>query len=61
MWTLTTATAAKVDKVILDIVNDFSQWKGNSFSLANLIVEAQKELDRAKLVAADMPDAADLL
>jgi hypothetical protein len=50
-----------VDKTILDIVNDFTQWKGNSFALANLIVEAQKDIDRAKLVAADMPEAAELI
>ena len=50
-----------MDKTILDIVNDFSQWKGNSFTLANLIVEAQKELDRRKLVDAGMAEAAAVL
>lgn len=47
-----------MDKSIIEIVNDFAQWRGDSFRLANLIVEAQKELDRAKLVAAGMPEAA---
>ena len=50
-----------MDKRILDIVNDFSQWKGNAFTLANLITEAQKELDREKLVAAGMPEAAEIV
>jgi len=50
-----------MDKTILDIVNDFPQWKGNPFTLANLIAEAQKELDRGKLVSAGMPEAAEAI
>lgn len=48
-------------KEILDIVNDFSQWKGNSFTLAALIVEKQKELDRQALVNAGFAEAAEAL
>lgn len=48
-------------KEILDIVNDFSQWKGNSFTLAALIVEKQKELDRQALAAAGFTEAAEAL
>lgn len=50
-----------MDKRILDVVSDFSQWNGNTFTLANLIAEKQKELDREILVAADLPEAAELL
>jgi hypothetical protein len=50
-----------VDKRILDLVNDFSQWKGNSFTLANLIMEMQKEIDREKLIAAGFTDAAEVI
>lgn len=50
-----------MDKTILEIVNDFAQWKGDPFRLANLIVEAQKELDRAKLIAAGVPEAAEFI
>jgi hypothetical protein len=50
-----------MDKRILDLVNDFSQWKGNSYTLANLIVELQKELDREKLIAAGFTEAAESL
>jgi hypothetical protein len=50
-----------MDKRILDLVNDFSQWKGNSFTLANLIMELQKEIDREKLIASGFPEAAEIL
>lgn len=50
-----------MDKRILDLVNDFSQWKGNTYTLANLIVELQKDLDRKKLVEAGFSDAAEVI
>jgi DNA-binding SARP family transcriptional activator len=50
-----------MDKTILDLINDFSQWKGNSFTLAALIVERQKEVDRQKLIDAGFPEAAEVL
>ena len=33
-----------MDKAILDIVNDFSAWRGNPFTLASLVAEQQREL-----------------
>lgn len=50
-----------MDKTILDLIADFSQWKGNSYTLANLIVERQKELDRQKLVDAGHTEAAEII
>lgn len=50
-----------MDKTILAIVNDFSAWKGDSFRLAVLIAEAQKELDRQKVIDAGFPDAAEAI
>jgi hypothetical protein len=50
-----------MDKSILDIVNTFSLWKGNSFTLAVLIAEQQKEVDRQKLLENGHSDAAELL
>lgn len=50
-----------MDKSILDLINDFSQWKGNTFTLAALIVERQKEIDRQTLVNAGFPDAAEAI
>lgn len=50
-----------MDKRILDLIADFQQWKGDSYRLATLIVELQKEIDREKLIAAEMPDAAEVL
>lgn len=50
-----------MDRQILELVKDFEQWQGNTFTLANLIVEAQKELDRQKLTDAGFPEAAELL
>lgn len=32
-----------MDKQILEIVNDFNQWRGNSFTLAKLIAELVRE------------------
>jgi hypothetical protein len=37
-----------MDRQILDIVNDFSQWRGNSFTLAKLIAELVKETAATK-------------
>jgi len=34
-----------MDKRILEIVNDFTQWRGNTFTLASLISEKQREID----------------
>lgn len=48
-----------MDKRILDIIADFTQWKGDTYRLASLIVEEQKEIDKEKLV--DYPEALELL
>lgn len=48
-----------MDKSILDIVNDFKQWKGNTYALAALIAAQQKELDRAALINAGFAEAAE--
>jgi len=50
-----------MDKRILDLVNDFSQWKGNSYTLANLVIELQKDIDREKLIAAGLTEAAEVI
>lgn len=49
----------EMDKEILELVNDFAQWRGNPFTLAQLIAEKQKELTRAKLIEENMPEAAE--
>ena len=50
-----------MDKQILDLVADFSQWKGDTYRLAALISEKQKQIDAEKLDAAEMPDAAEIV
>lgn len=50
-----------MDKTILDIVNDFAQWKGNAFTLAALVAAAQREIDKQALVDAGHADAAEAL
>ena len=50
-----------MDKRILDLIADFSQWKGDTYRLAVLIAEMQKEIDREKLIAAEMLEAAELI
>ena len=58
---LTGHTAVDMDRSILDLINDFSQWKGNTFTLAALIVEKQKELDRKTLFDAGFIEAAEAI
>lgn len=50
-----------MDKSILEVVNDFSLWRGNTFTLAALLVEKQKEVDRQKLVDAGFVEAAEII
>lgn len=50
-----------MDKHILDLVADFAQWKGDSYRLAALVAEKQKEIDAKKLEAAEMPEAAEIV
>jgi hypothetical protein len=48
-------------KEILDLIADFSKWKGNSYTLAALIVEMQIAIDRQKLIDAGFPEAAEVI
>lgn len=50
-----------MDKSILDIIPNFSEWKGDTYRLAALIVERQKELDREKVTNAGYPEAAEAI
>ena len=44
-----------------ELIADFSQWKGDTYRLASLVAEMQKDIDREKLVAADSPEAAEVI
>lgn len=50
-----------MDKRILALISDFAQWRGDTYRLAVLIVEMQKEIEREKLVAAGFPEAAEVI
>lgn len=50
-----------MDKRIIDIVSNFSAWKGDTYRLVALISEEQKQIDADKLVAAEMPEAAEIV
>ena len=50
-----------MDKRILDLIADFAVWKGDTYRIAMLIVEAQKEIDRETLIAAGFQEAAGAL
>lgn len=50
-----------MDKIFLDLIGDFSQWKGDVYHLVALVVERQKEHDREKLVNAGFPEAAEVI
>ncbi len=48
-------------KEILALVADFDKWKGNTYTLAALIVEVQIALDRQKLIDAGFPEASEAI
>ena len=50
-----------MDKRILEIVSNFQLWKGDSYKLAVLVAAEQQQIDRDKLLAADLPDAAGVI
>ena len=50
-----------MDKRILDLIANFAVWKGDTYRLAMLIVEAQKEIDREALIAAGFQEASEAL
>ena len=43
---------------LLAIVQNFSAWQGNTYKLAAMVAEAQREVDAAKCDAAGQPDLA---
>jgi hypothetical protein len=50
-----------MDRSILDIIADFALWKGDTYRLASLIAEQQKELDRQILIDSGFPLASGFL
>ncbi len=50
-----------MDKRILDLINDFNQWRGNPFTLSALIVDLQNRVIKEKLIQAGEDNAAELI
>lgn len=50
-----------MDKGILELVSNFALWHGDTYKLAALVADMQKQIDREVLIAADMVDAAGLI
>ena len=54
-----------MDKEILALVADFQQWKGDTYKLAALVAalvaDRQRETDRAAVMAAGYPEAAEAI
>ena len=50
-----------MEKNVLALISDFTQWKGDTYRLAALVVDLQKQNDREKLIAAGMPEAAEII
>jgi hypothetical protein len=50
-----------MEKNVLALIADFTQWKGDTYRLAALVVDLQKQNDREKLAAAGMPEAAEII
>ncbi len=48
-----------MDKRILELIANFAAWKGDTYRLASMISELQKDIDREKLI--DWPEAAELI
>lgn len=53
--------AANMDKIILAVVDEFGEWKGNAYTLANLIAEKQKEIDKETLLNAGFIEASEAI
>lgn len=49
-----------MQREILELVNDFSQWRGNSFTLATLVAELVKR-KAAESVETEHPEAAEII
>lgn len=50
-----------MEKEVFDLIADFARWKGNTYTLAALILEMQKEIDRRKLIEAGFVEAAEVI
>lgn len=46
-------------KELIELVNDFSQWKGDTFRLASLVMHRQREDDA--VLAESVPEIADAI
>ena len=59
-WLPTGPTGVDHGQKILDLINGFAQWRGNTFTLAALIVE-NRRIDRQRLVEMGFPEAAEVI
>lgn len=50
-----------MDKVLLELVKDINQWNGNAYTLAALVAERQKEIDRQKLIDLGFTEQAEVI
>ncbi len=50
-----------MEKCILEVIADFPAWKGDTYRLASLLLERQREAIRQKLIAAGFTEAAELI
>lgn len=50
-----------MDKSLIDVVNDFSRWRGDTYRLAALIAAHQKEQDAPALDDAGFTEAAEVV
>lgn len=47
------------NKELIELVNDFAQWKGDSFRLASLVMHRQREDDA--MLAESVPEIAEAI
>lgn len=50
-----------MDKRVLDLINNFRAWGGDTYKLASMTCELQKEIIREKLIEARHIEAAEVV
>lgn len=50
-----------MDKRVLELINNFRAWGGDTYKLSNMVCELQKELTREKLIEAGYIEASEVV
>lgn len=50
-----------MEKRILDLINNFREWGGDTYKLASMVCELQKQITREKLIQAGHEEASEVV